>query len=74
MFQQARRGIVSGRFGVWALHRDFKTIGEEAVAPPVTQDSFAVFALEELTFEKLPLRFGGGRTQWIQARRPSSGP
>lgn len=40
------------------MRRDFKTIGEEALAPPVTQNSSALFAVEELTFEKLRVQFG----------------
>jgi iron complex outermembrane receptor protein len=57
-FSQTRRGHWSGTFGFWGLARDFKAIGEEALAPPVTQNAFAVFGLEEFSFEKVRLQFG----------------
>jgi iron complex outermembrane receptor protein len=59
IFQQARRGLLSGSFGAWGMHRDFNTTGAEALAPPVKQNSYAFFAVEELTFEKLRIQFGG---------------
>lgn len=59
IFQQARRGLLSGSFGGWAMRRDFKTVGAEAIAPPVTQNSYAVFAIEELSLEKVRVQFGG---------------
>lgn len=42
MFDQRRVGRYSGTFGFWGLHRDYKSIGDEAIAPPTTP------ALEEL--------------------------
>jgi iron complex outermembrane receptor protein len=57
-FSQTKRGHWSGTFGFWGLARDFKAIGEEALAPPVTQNAFAVFGLEEFSFEKVRLQFG----------------
>jgi iron complex outermembrane recepter protein len=59
IFDQRRTGRLSGRFGFWGLHRDFESIGEEALAPPTTQNAFAVFALETLDFERAALQFGG---------------
>jgi iron complex outermembrane recepter protein len=59
LFQQARRGRLSGSFGAWAMRRDFETIGAEALTPPVDQNSFATFAVEEIGFEKLRVQFGG---------------
>lgn len=59
IFDQKRTGRLSGRFGFWGLHRDFEAIGEEALAPPTTQNAFAVFALETLDFERASLQFGG---------------
>lgn len=59
VFQQARRGLLSGSFGGFALYRDFKTTGAEALAPPVTQKSYALFAVEELGFERFRVQFGG---------------
>lgn len=59
VFEQSRRGRLSGRFGFWGLARDFEAAGEEALSPPVDQQSFALFALEEFDFERVRLQFGG---------------
>lgn len=59
MFEQARRGRLTGRFGVSGLVRDYKATGEEALAPPVDQQAFAVFALEEVNLERVKFQFGG---------------
>jgi iron complex outermembrane receptor protein len=59
VFEQKRRGRLSGSFGFWGLVRDYKVTGEEALAPPTNQKNFAVFALEEMDFERFRLQFGG---------------
>ena len=59
MFEQKRRGRLTGRFGFWGLHRNYDTAGAEALTPPVNQNNFAILALEELAFERLRLQFGG---------------
>jgi iron complex outermembrane receptor protein len=59
MFDQKRKGRLSGRFGFWGLHRDFSSAGEEALAPPTTQNAIAGFALETIDFERASLQFGG---------------
>lgn len=59
MFEQARRGSLTGRFGFWGMVRDYEATGEEALAPPVDQQAFAVFALEEVNLERLKFQFGG---------------
>lgn len=58
MFDQKKQGRLSGRFGVWGSHRDFAAVGDEALAPPTTQNAFALFALETLDFERAHLQFG----------------
>ena len=58
LFQQARRGRLSGSFGAWAMRRDFTTRGAEALAPPVDQNAFALFAVEQVEIEKARLQFG----------------
>ncbi len=58
-FEQARRGRLSGSFGFQGMHRDYKTAGAEALAPPVIQNNFAVFGMEEIGFERFRLQFGG---------------
>jgi len=58
-FEQRRKGRLSGRFGFWGISRDFDSIGEEALAPPVDQTAFALFALEEIEHERFRFQFGG---------------
>jgi len=58
LFEQARRGSLTGRFGFWGMVRDYRATGEEALAPPVDQQSWAAFALEELNFERIKFQFG----------------
>ena len=59
MLDQKKRGKLSGRFGFWGLHRNFEASGEEALAPPTTQNAIAGFALETIDFEHASLQFGG---------------
>jgi iron complex outermembrane recepter protein len=59
VFQQRQKGRWSGSFGFQGSTRDFKTTGAEALAPPVDQNNFAVFGLEELSFERIRFQFGG---------------
>jgi iron complex outermembrane receptor protein len=59
LIDQKRSGRLSGRFGFWGQHRDFEAIGDEALAPPTIQNSFAIFALETIDFEHASLQFGG---------------
>ena len=59
VFQQTQLGILSGSFGFWGLNREYDVAGAEALSPPVDQDAFAVFGLQELQFEGVKLQFGG---------------
>ena len=59
VFEQARQGPLSGRFGFWGIDREYDATGEEALSPPVDQNGFALFALEELEFERVKFQFGG---------------
>ena len=59
IFDQKKRGKLSGRFGFWGSHRDFSAAGEEALAPPTKGNAFAAFGLETLDFERMSLQFGG---------------
>lgn len=59
VFDQKKHGRLSGSFGFSGIHRDFKTVGAEALAPPTKQNAFAAFALESLDFESTRLQFGG---------------
>lgn len=59
MFDQKKYGKWTGRFGFQGFQRRFSTVGTETLIDgPVVQDSFAVFALEELKFERVSLQFG----------------
>ena len=58
MFDQKKTGRLSGTLGLWGQNRDFNTIGEEAIAPPTRQHSFAVFGLEKIDFDRFGLQFG----------------
>lgn len=59
MFNQNRRGRLTGNFGFWGMHRDYESIGDEALAPATKQNSFAAFAVETITFERAAIQFGG---------------
>lgn len=58
VFEQRAKGNWTGRFGVWGLTKDYDVSGEEALSPPVDQNAFAVFALEEFEFERVKLQAG----------------
>lgn len=58
VFEQQRRGKLSGRFGVSGFNRDYLTVGAEALAPPVVQNNFAAFGLQEINFERTVIQFG----------------
>src|SRR5688500_3958347 len=59
LFDQKKIGKLSGKFGFWGQHRDFSSTGAEALAPPTKQNSFAIFALQNLDFERASIQFGG---------------
>lgn len=59
IFDQRKTANLSGRFGFWGMHRDFSATGEEALAPPTTQNAFAVYGLETFDFERVSLQLGG---------------
>lgn len=59
VFEERPAGRLSGRFGFSGMRRDYTTVGEEAIAPHVDLNNFAVFTLQEVGFEKFRLQFGG---------------
>ena len=60
MFEQKKMGKLTGRFGFEGYSRDFSTVGAEVLVDgPVTQHAFSTYGLEELTFERVTLQFGG---------------
>jgi iron complex outermembrane recepter protein len=59
LFDQRQVGRLTGSMGFWGMHRDYESIGAEALAPPTTQNAFALFTLQKLEFERGSLQFGG---------------
>ncbi|MEN6534688.1 MAG: TonB-dependent receptor [Bryobacteraceae bacterium] len=59
VFEQEHQGRFSGSFGFSGSRRSYKIKGSEQLTPPVTQDSFAGFGLEEISVERLRFQFGG---------------
>jgi iron complex outermembrane receptor protein len=59
VFDQRRSGRYSGSFGFSGLYRDFTAIGEEALAPPTTQNNFSAFGLQTIDFDRFAFQFGG---------------
>lgn len=60
LFQQAKYKILSGRFGFETFRRSYLTEGaEQLVDGRVRQNNFSVFGLQELSFERVALQFGG---------------
>jgi iron complex outermembrane receptor protein len=57
-FDQRRSGTLSGSFGFDGWWRDYKSIGEEAITPPVVSHAFALFGLEEFDLGAARLQFG----------------
>ena len=52
-------GRLKGTFGFWGTHRSYSSQGEEALAPPTTQNTFAGFVYEELSFSHVSFQLGG---------------
>jgi iron complex outermembrane receptor protein len=46
-------------YGASGYFRSFSATGEEALSPPVDQNSFAAFTYQELPFSHVTLQFGG---------------
>lgn len=57
--EQRPFGRLGGSIGFWGLSRDYSAEGVEALSPPVDQNSFALYALEELRFDRVRLQIGG---------------
>lgn len=59
VLDQKPSGKLSGSFGISGQHRSYKIQGEEQITPPVVQNAFALFGLEEIALERFRLQFGG---------------
>jgi hypothetical protein len=53
-------GRHAGVFGFSGVHRDYKTSGQEVLEAPVKGGSAALFAREELEFERVRQQLVGG--------------
>jgi iron complex outermembrane receptor protein len=58
-FNHRRSGRLAGTFGLSGFTRDFVSVGKEAPAPRTKQNSFAVYGLERVDFERIGFQFGG---------------
>ena len=59
-FQQANHKNLTGRFGFEGFRRSYLTEGAESlVEGRVRQNNFAVFGLQELSFNRVAVQFGG---------------
>ncbi|MGH9334828.1 MAG: TonB-dependent receptor, partial [Vicinamibacteria bacterium] len=57
---QRRSERLTGKFGFSGQFRDYRATGEEALAPPTTENAFAGFVYEELDLDPATrLQFGG---------------
>ncbi len=60
---QSRRsfagGMLSGALGAQYSHVDFEATGEEAFIPPNVTETFSLFTLQELDFDRFELELGG---------------
>ena len=60
LFEQAKYGKLSGRFGFDGFNREYEVNGaEQLVEGKVRHNAFSVFALEELNYERVKFQFGG---------------
>jgi iron complex outermembrane receptor protein len=59
VFEQKRQGRLSGSVGVSGYHRNYDVVGAETLSPPVNVNNFSAFALQDVTFNRFKLQFGG---------------
>jgi iron complex outermembrane receptor protein len=60
VFEQQNYRRLTGRFGFEGFNRDYKVEGEEQLIDgKIRHNSFSVFGLEELNFDRVKFQFGG---------------
>lgn len=60
VFEQQKRGRLTGRFGFEGFVRNYEINGaEQLITGEIDHNSFSVFGLEELNFEHVKFQFGG---------------
>jgi iron complex outermembrane receptor protein len=55
---QRPAGPLKGTFGFRGEHRSYSALGEEALAPPTTQNTGSAFIYEELAYRHVSVQFG----------------
>ncbi|MEJ2077744.1 MAG: TonB-dependent receptor [Acidobacteriota bacterium] len=58
VFEERPGGLLSGSFGFSGMRRDYRTVGEEAIAPPADMNNFSVFTLQEVGLKRVRVQFG----------------
>lgn len=60
LFEQTKYKSLTGRFGAEGFNREYEVNGaEQLVNGKIKQDSLSLFALEELSFDRVKFQFGG---------------
>ncbi len=60
LFEQAKYRSLTGRFGFEGFNREYEVNGaEQLIEGKIKQNSFSVFGLEELNFDRVKFQFGG---------------
>ncbi len=60
LFEQTKRGRLTGRFGFEGFDRSYEVNGaEQLIEGKVKHNAVSVFGLEELNFERVKFQFGG---------------
>ncbi len=60
IFKQVKRHKLSGQFGFEGYRRSYETVGAESLIEGlVRQHNFSVFGLQEVSFNRVALQFGG---------------
>lgn len=67
---------LSGQLGLWFQDRDYDVAGEEALSPPVLQDSVAGFVYEEIALDDVSFQLGARveRNSYEPGARDEEGP
>lgn len=60
VFEQQQYQRLTGRFGFEGFNRDYEVVGaEQLIDGKIRQNSFSVFGLQELNFDRVKFQFGG---------------
>lgn len=60
LFEQSKRGRLTGRFGFEGFSRNYNVVGEEQLIDgKVRQNSFSAFTLQEVNYDRVKFQFGG---------------